>query len=52
MDELEQYSRKNNIILNGILYERDEILHDIFEKIAAKFDVKIKDHDVNAIHRL
>lgn len=30
-NELQQYSRKNNIIINGIPYERYENLYEIFD---------------------
>lgn len=53
MDTLEQYSRKNNIIINGINEEKNE---DICFKVASlvreKLQVNINQGDISACHRV
>lgn len=55
IEELEQYSRKNNIIISGIPkkeMEREEELMERVKEIAEKLKVKLETHDICALHRL
>lgn len=50
--ELEQYSRKDNIIINGIPSSEEENVQKLVFKIAEKVGVTLKDYDISAAHRL
>lgn len=52
INEIEQHSKKNNIIISGVPFEQNEKLRDIFVKIASKLGENVNDYDIGAIHRL
>ena len=52
VNELEQYSKKPNIVLNGIPTQVNENLYEIMKTLGEKMKVDIKEHDIVAIHRL
>lgn len=52
VNELEQYSRIDNIIISGVPYEPNENIQEIVTSIAKNLEVEINEHDINAVHRL
>jgi septation ring formation regulator EzrA len=52
IDELEQYSRKINVIITGIPEKQDENLKVVVKKLAEKLEITLQDYDICAIHRL
>ncbi len=52
MDNIENYSWKNNIIITGILWTREEEVRNVVLNTAAKLGVKINNDDITAAQRL
>ena len=52
IDKLEQYGKKQNIIVNGLLVTENEDLRERITQLANELDVEVFDRDISAIHRL
>lgn len=52
MNELEQYSRENNVIINGIPFHNDENVHELVMGVANTLNVTLHESDINIAHRL
>lgn len=52
LEEAEQYSRINNVIITGIPQEPDEDLKEKITELAEKLGVKLYEYDICATHRL
>lgn len=52
MDKLQQYTRSNNIIINGIPENPDENVFTIIEKVVESLSCKISKSDIDTCHRL
>lgn len=52
VSSLEQYSRKNNLIINGIPYCKGENVRSIVKAIADKLKIAMYDYNIAACHRL
>ncbi len=52
LDELKQYSCKNNPIINGIPCKKDENLRDVVRKVAEKLKVNVNENDIAVAHCL
>ncbi|KAI4463744.1 l1 transposable element-related [Holotrichia oblita] len=53
MDSLEQYSRRNNIRINGIVQEQDENLEEkIISFCEERLNVSVELRDIDRVHRL
>lgn len=52
VNELEQYSRRDQIEIYGIEESENENLQNIIIEIAEKIGVEIKDEDIHVVHRL
>lgn len=55
VDDLEQYSRKSNVIISGIKEQKNESVNDLLDtviKIGAAVSLKITDCDIDVCHRL
>jgi hypothetical protein len=52
LNEAEQYSRKNNVIITGLPREPRENLREKVTKVAEKLNVKLYEYDICAAHRL
>lgn len=50
--ELEKYSRKNNVIISGIPYDKEENVESIVHVVAREAKVKLREFDICAAHRL
>lgn len=50
--DLEQYSKKSNLIIRGIPYDEKEDLYVWIEKLANKLEINIQLYHICAIHRL
>lgn len=53
--QMEDYSRRDNILISGIKKEEDETDEDLVvkvEELAKSLGIPIKDYDINACHRL
>ncbi len=50
--DMEQYSRKNNMIIRGIPKAAGEDLRMIVKKLATKLDMNISDFEIDTLHRL
>lgn len=50
--ELEQYSRKGNVIINGVTSEVGEDVKSIVKKIAGKLETDLQDSNISAAHSL
>lgn len=51
IDQLEQYSRKTNMVVDGIPWEENEELKAIIEKLAIKLKIPFNKDEIAAIHR-
>lgn len=49
---LEQYSRKRNVIISGMKKAENENLKEIIKSFGSEIHIKINDCDINAAHRL
>jgi len=52
IDVYEQYSKKANIIVNGLPYSENENVRGKFFQLAEELRVELYDYDIGAIHRL
>jgi len=52
IEDLEKYSRKNNMVISGIPVEKDENVKEIFTDLANQLQVELQDHEVCVIHQL
>lgn len=52
VEELNQYQRRNNILISGIPETTNENVYDIVCSVAAALDVQIGHGDLDAVHRL
>lgn len=52
IQDLEQYSRKNNVIIYGLNQEEGENLMEKLKILVTKLEVGIMDYDVGAIYKL
>ncbi len=52
MKALGKYSRKNNLLISGILYEKDKQIRAIVLKIAKELEITLKDYDIYKAHGL
>lgn len=52
LNELEQYTRRENVIISGIPAEKGENVRQIVKNVAAKLDVEMDDQDISTCHRL
>jgi hypothetical protein len=52
LDRMEQYSRKDNVIIYGVPWENEENLREKVKEIGEKMNTKLNDHDFHDIHRL
>ncbi len=52
LDLLEQHTRKNNLIINGLPLTPREDLREIIGKLGEEVEVEIKNSDICAVHRL
>ena len=52
MNEMEQYSRKRNIVISGIPFEEEENTKAVVQKFASGIRIELKDYEINAVHRL
>lgn len=52
LQEIEQYSRRNNLIITGIPKEPNENLRAKIIKLAEKLNVKVYEYDICTTHRL
>ena len=52
LNEMEQYNKKSNLIIQGVPVVEVEDLMDVATKLANKLKVDLKDYDVAALHRL
>ena len=52
INEMDQYSRKRNVIISGIPYREHEELREIIKTLTMKLNIRIDNADINAAHRL
>lgn len=52
IDNLEQYSRKDNLIVNGIPWSQGENLRSLIIKLGKQLKVVVQNYDINTVHRL
>lgn len=52
MNNLEQYSRKDNVIINGIPQMQNENVYEWVKLVADKLDVTLYEYDISTAHRL
>lgn len=52
LNELELYSRKANIIINGIPVLQDEDVKDIIKVVASSLEIEVHDYEICMAHRL
>ncbi|XP_022198386.2 uncharacterized protein LOC111055476 [Nilaparvata lugens] len=50
--DMEQFSRKDNIEITGVPYNRDEDLYGLLDRIAAVIDVNYNINFISTVHRL
>ncbi|XP_065224327.1 uncharacterized protein LOC135848355 [Planococcus citri] len=51
-NDLEQYSRKPNIIVSGIPVQKDEDLYNVMKTLGKELEVTLQEYDIVAVHRL
>lgn len=49
---LEQYSRKNNLLISGIRVSEDENVREIVKKMAASMGIVVNESDMDIVHRM
>lgn len=52
LNDLDQYSRVDNVLINGIPYTEEENVVNVVKNIAKHLQVNLEDHDINTAHRL
>ena len=52
IEDLHQYSRKNNVVIHGVPEAKDENTREVVTKIASALEVKLEDYDLCTSHRL
>lgn len=52
IEELEKYSRKNNIIISGVPLDKDDNPREIVKMIAEELKVTLQEYDISEAHRL
>lgn len=52
IEDLEQYTRKNNFEIRGVACDKNENVEDLVIKFAKKLDVTLEKNDIQAAHRL
>lgn len=52
INESEQYSRRNNVIITGLPKDTKEDLREKVTKLAGKLGVKLHEYDICTVHRL
>lgn len=52
MNDMDQYSRIENIVITGIPVRKDENIREIIKNIAEKVELKIEDSEISTAHRL
>lgn len=52
MNEIEQYSRKRNVIINDIPFKEGENIKEEVQRFTSEIKIELKDYEINAIHRL
>ncbi len=52
LENLEQYSRRNNLIISGIPTNQNENIREITKNLAKIWNVEIQNYDIVAAHRL
>lgn len=52
IENLEQYSRRSNLIISGVPLKKEEKIKEIIKKLAEKWDIDLHDYDIMAAHRL
>ncbi len=48
IEEMEKYSKKNNMIITGIPSDRDENVQEIIKTLAKELDVDLQEYHINA----
>ena len=51
-EKMQQYSRRNNVVFNGIPFFKDESPMDTAMKISTAFDLSLNENDIDCCHRL
>lgn len=52
VNDLEQYSRKDNVIMHGVPFIKEEDIVGIVETFATALDIMLYDYDTNSAHHL
>ena len=52
LDEAEQYSKRDNILINGVAETNDENTDDIVRQVGREIGVSIKEIDISISHRI
>ncbi len=52
MEDLEQYSRKNNLIISRVPKIKDEEVKEVVKTVASGLKVMLLDADIDTVHRL
>lgn len=52
LNDLEQYSRIDNVIINGIPNTEGENIHEVIIDIAKNLEVNLNEYEINTAHRL
>ena len=52
VNELHQYSRKNNVIINGVPVTENEDMRKVANEVASALNVTLQEYDICAVHRL
>lgn len=52
VDEINQYSRRNNLLISGVPESPQENLDQLFTKLAGRLDSSFDPRDIDVIHRL
>ena len=52
LEDLQQYSRRNYLIVSGVPEHRNEKTDDLIKNVATKVGVEVQDQDIDRSHRL
>ena len=52
LEDLQQYSRRNCLIVSGVPERRNEKTDDLIKNVATKVGVEVQDQDIDRSHRL
>ena len=52
LDELEQYTRRQNLVLEGVPYNEGENVNKVVTQLVEKLDFDLKNDDISIAHRL